>query len=206
MNRRGQFLPLKDDNPRKSTPFVTWGLIAANVIVFIFTFSNLDGAAQKYGFIPASFSFVSLFTCMFLHGSIMHILGNMWFLFIFGDNVEDALGKPKYVLFYLVAGVAAGLSHYLLNLNSSIPAVGASGAISGVLGAYLVFFPNAGVYVSGGMGVGRVNAKVMLLLWFGFQLLSAFLGADSGIAFFAHIGGFAFGVLVALIVKKARKA
>jgi len=107
MNKKAQFFPLKDDNPRKNTPFITWGLIAINIIVFIFTFKNLDGAAQSFGFIPSQFSFITIFTCIFLHGSIMHILGNMWFLFIFSDNVEDAFGKIPYLIFYLAAGLDA---------------------------------------------------------------------------------------------------
>jgi membrane associated rhomboid family serine protease len=206
MNRKAQFFPLKDDIPHQKMPLITWGIIAINVVLFIITYKTLETVIQTWGFIPAEFSFVTLLTSIFLHGGIAHILGNMWFLFIFGDNVEDKFGKVGFLIFYLLAGIVAGLSHLLLNLGSNIPAVGASGAISGVLGAYLVFYPNAGVYVTGGFaGAGRVSAKVMLLFWIGFQLFSALFLADQGIAFFAHIGGFFFGVIVALIWKKVKK-
>jgi membrane associated rhomboid family serine protease len=128
----------------------------------------------------------------------------MWFLHIFGDNVEDRLGHFTYFLFYIIAGIAATFTHFITNVGSVIPAVGASGAISGVLGAYLVFFPNAGVYVT----AGKVNAKVMLVLWFLFQFVSGvmgFFGAESGVAFWAHIGGFVFGVLFAFLFRAVRK-
>ncbi|MBX4196008.1 rhomboid family intramembrane serine protease [Candidatus Pacearchaeota archaeon] len=185
---------------------VNWVLIALNVIIFVISLQNLDGIIATYGFTPAYFSITTIFTSMFLHGGWAHLLGNMWFLYIFGDNVEDRLGHFTYLVFYLLAGVAATLSHFLLNIGSVIPSVGASGAISGVLGAYIVFFPNAGVYITGGGGVGRVSAFVMLGLWFILQLFSGtagLFGASSGIAFWAHVGGFVFGVVFALIYKRA---
>ncbi|MBX4212152.1 rhomboid family intramembrane serine protease [Candidatus Pacearchaeota archaeon] len=205
VSKRAQFFPLRDDNPTRSFGFVNLIFIIINVIVFIITYSSLDHFIQTYGFTPAYFSVLTIFTSMFLHAGVAHIVGNMWFLYIFGDNVEDRLGHVTYLFFYLLAGVFATLAHYLLNIGSVIPSVGASGAISGVLGAYIVFFPNAGVYVTGGGGVGRVSAFMMLGLWFLFQLFSGaagLFGAQSGIAFFAHIGGFVFGVIFALIYKR----
>ena len=208
MNSKGQFgLPLGDDNPTTTTPFVNWAIIAANIIVFIFTFAALDAVIATYGFTPARFSFLHIFTSMFLHGGIDHIVGNMWFLFIFGDNIEDKFGHLGYLLFYVAAGVVATFGHYLLNLGSVVPAVGASGAISGVLGAYFIFYPSAGVYVTGGMGQGKVSAAMMIGLWFVFQFLSGIgaLFSGSGIAFWAHIAGFAFGVVFALLYKMFKK-
>ena len=209
MNKKAQFFPLKDENPGKTFPIVNLSFIALNVIVFFFSLTNYENFINTYGFKPSEFSILTLFTSMFLHGGIAHIFGNMWFLYIFGDNVEDVLGHVKYFVFYLLAGIGASLTHYFLNLGSSIPAVGASGAISGVLGAYIVFFPHVSVYVSGYFGhVGKVSAKFMLGIWFLFQLLSgtfSLFGAQSGIAFFAHIGGFVFGAGFALLFKTVSK-
>jgi membrane associated rhomboid family serine protease len=211
MDRKGQLFPLKDDNPLRniSTPFVNWVLIGINILAFLFSLTAFEYFIMEHGFTPANFQFTDILTSMFLHGGIAHIFGNMWFLLIFGDNVEDALGHWVYLAFYLLAGIAASFSHYLLNIGSVVPAVGASGAISGVLGAYLVFYPTAGVYVSGGYSqTGKVSAKLMLLLWFGFQFLSGvmgYFGNESGIAFWAHIGGFVFGMLFAWIWKAFSK-
>ncbi len=207
MSRRGQFgMPLGDENPITTTPFVNWALIGANVVVFVLTFAALDAVVASWGFKPSEFSFLHIFTSMFLHGGIEHIVGNMWFLFIFGDNIEDRLGHLGYLLFYLAAGVVASLGHYLLNLGSSVPAVGASGAISGVLGAYFVFYPSAGVYVTGSAGQrGKLPAWMMIGAWFLLQFFSGigalFSTEGTGIAFWAHIGGFVFGALFALVIK-----
>lgn len=205
MNKKAQFFPLKDDNPRKSFPIVNLIIIAVNAIIFFFSLSDFEYFINAYGFTPANFSLFTLFSSMFLHSGLAHIFGNMWFLYIFGDNVEDVLGKAKYLAFYILAGIAASLSHYLLNIGSNVPAVGASGAISGVLGAYIIFFPNAGVYVGGYFGhVGKMSAKFMLGIWFLFQLFSgafSLFGAQSGIAFFAHIGGFVFGAGFAVLYR-----
>ena len=210
MNKKAQFFPLKDDNPSKTFPIVNVILIAANVIVFLISLTDFQNFINTYGFTPANFSLLTLFTSMFLHGGIAHIFGNMWFLYIFGDNVEDILGHFKYLAFYILAGIAVSLSHYFLNIGSNIPSVGASGAISGVLGAYILFFPNVSVYVSGALGqVGKVSAKFMLGIWFLLQLLSgtfSLFGAQSGIAFFAHIGGFVFGAGVAYFYKTFSKS
>lgn len=207
MNKKAQFFPLKDDNPRERFPFVNFLFIIMNIAVFAISLSAFEQFIDAYGFKPAQFSILTMLTSMFLHGGVAHIFGNMWFLYIFGDNVEDRLGHFKYIIFYILAGIAATLLHFALNLNSNIPAVGASGAISGVLGAYMVLFPHAKVYVSGSFGhVGKVSAVFMLGFWFLFQLVSgtmSLFGAQSGIAFFAHIGGFVFGALAGWIFKKS---
>lgn len=205
MNKKSQFFPLHDENPRRYFPFVNWLLIIANIAVFVWSLGAFEQNINLYGFKPEEFSIITLFTSMFLHGGIAHIFGNLWFLYIFGDNVEDAFGHFKYLIFYLVAGIAASMTHYFLNINSNVPAVGASGAISGVLGTYLVLYPKVRVYVAGAFGhIGKVSAWFMLGFWFLFQLISGastLLGTQSGIAFFAHIGGFVFGAVVALIFR-----
>jgi membrane associated rhomboid family serine protease len=210
MDKKAQFFPLGDDNPSTTFPFVNYLLIAITVIVFFLSLSAFEFIITTYGFTPAQFNILAIFTSMFLHGGFAHIFGNMWFLLIFGDNVEDRLGHFRYLMFYLASGVAASLLHYFIDPTSAIPAVGASGAISGVLGAYMVFYPRAGVYVSGGYGhVGKVPAFVMLGLWFLLQLIqgaTSLLGAPSGIAFFAHIGGFVFGALVGFVYKKSSRS
>jgi len=210
MNKKAQFFPIKDENPRSRFPFVNFLFIIVNVVVFVLSLSAFEFFINTYGFKPAEFSVLTLFTSMFLHGGIAHIFGNMWFLYVFGDNVEDKFGHFKYIIFYILSGIAASISHFLLNINSDIPAVGASGAISGVLGAYLVLFPRVRVYVTGGFGhVGKVSAWFMLGIWFLFQLISgtfSLFGAQGGIAFFAHIGGFVFGVIFAFVYKLISKS
>ena len=144
------FFPYKDDNPRVLIPYVTYGLIVINVIVFLFQFNMgiKDPEAEyifiyTFGLIPSEFSILTIFTSMFLHGGIAHILGNMWFLWIFGDNVESTLGHKRYALFYILCGVVAALCQVLMNPESQIPMVGASGAIAGVLGLYMLRLPPA---------------------------------------------------------------
>lgn len=206
---KGQFFPYRDENPTKSRPYVTIALIIINVAVFIWSLFNFEPVIDAYGFKPADFALVTIFTSMFLHGGIDHIFGNMWFLFIFGDNVEDKLGKIRYVVFYLLAGIAATVTHFATNIGSTIPAIGASGAISGVLGAYLAFYPKVRVHVASGYYHGAVPAYFMLGFWFVLQLIFgavSFVGArGSGIAFWAHIGGFVFGYAVAKIYAAVTK-
>ncbi len=199
---KGQFFPYKDENISRSIPVVTISLIAINVAVFLWSLADFETIIASYGFIPAGFSLITLLTSMFLHGGIAHIFGNMWFLYLFGDNVEDRMGRAKYIVFYLLAGLAASLAHYITDTGSIIPAIGASGAISGVLGAYLVFFPDVRVHVASYYYAGTVPAKTMIGLWFALQLIlgAASLG-NSGIAFFAHVGGFIFGYAVAKLFR-----
>ncbi len=206
---KGQFLPYKDENPTKTKPYVTYVLIAVNIAAFVWSLFDYENIINTYGFTPADFALVTIFTSMFLHGGIDHIFGNMWFLFIFGDNVEDRLGKAKYIIFYLASGIAATMTHFLTNLGSTIPSIGASGAISGVLGAYLVFYPKVRVHIASGYGSITVPAYTMLGMWFVLQLIFgvvSFAGArGSGIAFWAHIGGFVFGYVAGWLYMKFTK-
>ncbi len=202
---KGQFFPYQDENVSKSFPYVTVSVIAFNIAVFIWSLSDFENILNTYGFVPAEFSILTVFTAMFLHGGLDHIFGNMWYLWLYGDNVEDRMGKVKYLAFYLMSGIAASLVHYITNLGSGIPAVGASGAISGVLGAYLVLFPNVSIKTIGPFyQTYRLPAKMLIGLWFGIQFLFGLQsfagGTGSGIAFWAHIGGFAFGYLAAKIM------
>lgn len=219
------FIPLFDQNPRiyLRYPWVTWGLIALNVYFFIsqVSGSQLDQAAivYGYGFIPSVFSgqdslppqlgavpsVATLVTSLFLHGSIAHLIGNMLFLWVFGDNVEDAMGHGRFLLFYLVCGVIATLAHFATAPGSPVPVIGASGAISGVLGAYLLLHPGARVLVPIIIIPIFLPAWLLLIGWFGLQFLSATSpgAAYSNVAFWAHIGGFLAGM--ALVVPMRRK-
>lgn len=220
-------IPLKDLTPRRSFPVATLLLILANVLVFLYQVSLSERAANAlvrvYGLVPVRIeyalagthhvtfasAFVPLFTCMFLHGGWMHIIGNMWFLWIFGGNVEDRFGSFPYLLFYLVCGLGSGLSQVLFSWGSNVPSIGASGAISGVLGAYMVFFPRSRILTLVTLlfiwFLARVPAVVFIGLWFLVQLLSGVstLAAinKGGVAWWAHVGGFALGAIIALAAK-----
>jgi membrane associated rhomboid family serine protease len=218
-------IPLHDDNPTQRTPIVTMILIGICVAVFLYQSSLAEEPAQlfafQYGAIPALIfghaslsaeaasvpTFLTLITSMFLHGSWMHLLGNMLYLWIFGNNIEDAMGSAKFLVFYLLCGVLAALSHAATDLSSQIPMVGASGAISAVLGAYLLLFPRAHVLVLLPMiGMTRVAAGIVLGMWFVTQLISGGMSVGAtggGVAFFAHIGGFLAGMaLIGLFKRK----
>jgi membrane associated rhomboid family serine protease len=211
---KAQFLPYKDENPSSKFPFVTMGLIALNVVIFAWSFyilvidpAGFDSLIAQYGFTPAQFSFLAIITSMFLHGGIEHILGNMWYLWLFGDNVEDRFGKIRYLIFYMAAGIFAALVHYLSNPASTVPAIGASGAISGVLGAYIAIFPKVKVKAIGPFyQTFETSAWVIIGFWFVLQLIlgaiSLFGPESAGIAFFAHIGGFAFGWMTGKVYNK----
>ncbi len=212
-------LPLRDDNPRLTTPFFTVLLILSNVGVFLYQLSLSPPAEQQFVYsfamiparIPLAFTspsitlgqaFVPLVTSIFLHGSWLHLLGNMWFLWVFGDNIEDSFGHFNYLLFYLVCGVGASLVHTVANLYSREPAVGASGAISGVMGAYIVLFPRARVITwVPPFFILPLPSVVVLAIWFAEQFLSGIstLGGHGagGVAWWAHIGGFIIGALLA---------
>ena len=211
--------PYKDDNPRILIPYVTYGIIAINILVFVIQF-NLGISNQmaeenfiySFGFIPANFSFNTIFTSMFLHGGFSHIMGNMWFLWVFGDNVEGVLGHVKYALFYILCGVAATISQLLINPASTIPMVGASGAIAGVLGMYMIRFPKANVHVFAFIIIFfttfRIPALFVLGFWFFNQLTNGLgsLGFNTtgGVAWFAHIGGFIAGIMLNQAFKHIR--
>jgi membrane associated rhomboid family serine protease len=209
-------IPLRDLVPVRRRPWVTYGLIAANVVIYGYEALLPDDAARllayRHGLVPAMFvqhlgpdTFGTVFTSMFLHGGFLHVLSNMWFLHIFGDNVEDALGRMRFLLFYLAAGVCAALTHVLIDVDSQTPMVGASGAIAGVLGAYIRLYPRARVVtlipIVVIMLVRELPAVFFIVVWFLIQLLSGFgsLGGPDqggGVAFFAHIGGFVAGLLL----------
>lgn len=216
-------IPIKDNIPSRRFAFVNYGLIILNVLVFglqLMQAANLESFVNRYAFIPGQISsgldmgdILRIFTSMFMHGGWMHLVGNMLYLWIFGDNVEDALGHLGYLVFYLLAGLLAAFAHFFFNPQSVIPTVGASGAIAGVLGAYLVFYPSSRVYTFIPIGffsrLTLVPSFVVLGLWFVLQLFSGFLSigaADQGgVAFWAHIGGFVFGLLIGLLFKGRAK-
>ena len=208
-------IPLRDRNPTRRTPIVTFALIGACFAAFALELSvtatsgdaSLEAFFQHWGAVPAditgalstgdlaSQAIVGIFSSMFLHAGWLHLLGNMLFLWIFGNNVEDRLGPVVFLAFYLAGGVAAALTQVAIDPQSEIPLVGASGAIAAALGAYIVLFPGA-----------RILSLVFLGFWFGLQLLSGFAAFDAetaqgGVAFFAHIGGFVFGLAIGIVLR-----
>jgi membrane associated rhomboid family serine protease/Zn-finger nucleic acid-binding protein len=202
-------LPLSDENPRERFPFLTISLITMCVAFFIsqaYFIDDLQTFFYFYGFVPKHFFDIGLITSMFLHANILHLLGNMFFLWIFGDNVEDRFSRLGYIIFYLFCGLTASVLHTVFYFNSSTPAIGASGAISGVMGAYLIFYPKAEIKILFIYRIIRVPAYFYLVLWFIFQLTFALTtfasNTTTGIAWFAHIGGFVFGGLVAYFKKR----
>lgn len=217
-------IPLRDDNPTRTTPLVNYALIAACVLVFVWQVSlgaHMQAAIYAYGLIPdvllgdarlppevaAVPAWLTIFTSMFLHGSWMHLIGNMLYLWIFADNVEDRFGHGRFVAFYLLCGIGAALAQALPDPDSQIPMVGASGAISGVLGAYMLMFPRAHVLVLIPLGVltrvVHLPALLVLGLWFAMQLLSEmFAPAGAGVAFRAHIGGFVAGMVLLPVFRR----
>jgi len=211
-------LPIRDTISSKNYPIVNNTIIGINVVLFLFEMSqgaHLDRFVYIYGLVPARYSvpqIASYFTTgqqllswlsfMFLHGGFWHLLGNMWSLYIFGDNVEDRLGPFRYLVFYLLCGITSGLSHFLFNLHSNIPTIGASGAIAGVMGAYLILHPNSKILTLIPIifipWFVEVPAFFFLGLWFVLQFLNAAgsHGNIGGIAWWAHIGGFVFGIVL----------
>jgi len=201
-------IPLRDSQPSRSTPFVTYGLIIANVLVFLYEVSldpfSANHFIATYGVVPSRLDPLTLLTSMFLHGGWLHLIGNVWFLWIFGDNVEDILGHGKYLLFYLLCGILAALVHVMLNPEARVPTIGASGAIAGVMGAYVVKFPRARIvtliFVFVFITTVELPAAVILGYWFVIQLFSGVgsIGYSSatagGVAWFAHVGGFLAGI------------
>ena len=213
--------PISDSIPGKGFPLVNILLIFITVIVFFqeVTASNPDAFIYKYALIPSLIdlndwaTFTPFITSIFLHGGLLHIISNMWFLWVFGDNVEGHMGKLLYPVFYLLSGVVGNLAQYFVSPHSSIPMLGASGAVAGVLGAYYVLFPHAKIKtlipIFGFVTIINISAPFMLGYWFILQLLSGaaslpFVTADTGgVAFWAHVGGFITGVVVGNIVKKS---
>jgi rhomboid family protein len=235
-------IPLKDDVPSRGLPLVTVTLIALNIVVFLYQLSlSIDsrgpgaGAADafmlEFGIVPCRLTqtcpgtllrgaddfphpWVTIFTSMFLHGGLLHVGGNMLYLWIFGDNVEDTLGHGRFLLFYLVSGVAAAVGQTLISPTSAVPMIGASGAVSGVLGAYLLLFPHASILTLLTFGffikLVHVPALVVLGFWIVLQLLNGYVtfsaqtvgrGETGGVAWFAHIGGFLAGMLLLFLLR-----
>lgn len=202
--------PIRDHNPSGSTPYVVYALIAVNVAVFLAMLPlfaepyRLGAVYADWALVPAASRPVTFVTSMFLHGGFMHILGNMLFLFIFGDNLEDEMGHLGFLGFYLSCGVLAGVAHVLSAPGSVVPTVGASGAIAGVMGAYLLLYPRARVdvlvIIVVLIRVFPLPAWVMLGVWFGLQLVNgSIVAADmGGVAYWAHAGGFVVGLVLAL--------
>ncbi|PYV55574.1 MAG: rhomboid family intramembrane serine protease [Acidobacteria bacterium] len=221
-------IPIRDDQPRFSTPYLNYFIIGLNVIAFLFELSigsnnprALNAFIDEFGVVPSYFThalegnahaslaagLLSILTSMFLHGSWLHIIGNMWALYIFGDNIEDRLGHGTYLAFYLICGFAASFTHILLNLGSNVPSVGASGAIAGVMGAYFVLYPRSRVLTIVPLIVfftfWWLPAWIVLGYWFIVQFFSgaatsiAYTNQSTGgVAFWAHVGGFVAGILL----------
>ncbi len=217
-------IPISDDNPVRTTPFLTWGLIALCVAVYLWEVSlgrSMDAALGILGFTPSVLfgtqtappalvavpAIATIFISMFLHGGVLHLAGNMLYLWIFGNNIEDAMGHTRFILFYFVCGVAAALAMAFTDPASTVPMVGASGAISGVLGAYVLLYPRARVHVIIPLGIIFyplwVRAVWVVGLWFVTQLAMAAFSDPSkpGVAFWAHVGGFAAGLVLTPILK-----
>jgi membrane associated rhomboid family serine protease len=226
-------IPLKNMMARRSVPVVTILLIVANVLVFSYQISLSNAAndafIRTFGMVPLKMklalagshytlleAFLPLVTCMFLHGGFLHILGNMWFLWIFGGAVEDRLGPVSYLLFYFICGIGSGLAQALFSWGSSLPSIGASGAISGVLGAYVVFFPSSRILTLIPLFVffftTQIPAIIFIGLWFAIQFLSGVSSLSTqggasmgGVAWWAHVGGFVLGALLAKIFEGGRR-
>lgn len=224
-------IPLRDANPSRHAPLVTVALIGVNCLAFFYELTlgeqGLERLVFTLGMIPSRVTafptqpdigigdaFLPLLTSMFLHGGWLHLIGNMWFLWIFGDNIEDRLGRLRFLLFYLLCGLGAGLAHTAFNLGSNIPTIGASGAVAGVLGGYLLLFPGARVLTLVPIGfvfLLELPAYLILVYWFVIQIFSGAIslglnrGEVGGVAWWAHVGGFVIGlVLVKLFVQKRR--
>lgn len=209
-------IPIGDENPPRITPYVNYLIIGLCSVIFLWQISEGDEffiyTIIEFGLIPARIlsgdGYVTFFTNMFLHGGWAHLIGNMFFLYIFGDNVEDSFGHLGYLIFYFASGVLASFVWMLTEWGSTYPAVGASGAISGVMAAYLLLFPDARIRTLVRFGffwqIIKVSASMMIGLWFLYQLLLALLSFDAGVAYFAHIGGFIAGLVLTKIYKPLR--
>lgn len=210
--------PIGDDNSnRRIVPWVTYILIALNLVFFVLELTGGDAFIMKWAFVPSRFlanpagEFLTLFTSMFMHAGWLHLGGNMLYLWIFGDNVEDRFGHGKFIIFYLLCGLVATFAQLAFNSGSDIPNLGASGAIAGVLGAYIILFPKGRVRVLSGTRTVQVSALIVIGLWIVLQLFSGIgsIAASSdvgGVAYMAHIGGFVAGVLLTFLFRGSRKA
>jgi len=217
-------IPLKDDNPTSGRPTITYFLIGVCVVIF---FMQLGSESYRtgqlfysYGLIPSVLmghdqlpmdlyavpAYMTIFSSMFMHGGWMHLIGNMWYMKIFADNIEDNLGPRNFIIFYILCGIGAAMAQVLMNTHSQVPMVGASGAIGGVLGAYLINYPNAKVLVLNPFGFFSQLIKIRALYVLGFWFILQFLSSGGGVAYAAHIGGFVCGmVLILFFNKKVRR-
>jgi membrane associated rhomboid family serine protease len=219
-------IPLRDDNPAQRVPFVTRTIIVLNVLAFVYELTLSDGTHEllrDWGVVPGRLfaaltgetslpvELLTLLTSMFLHGGWLHLIGNMWYLWIFGDNVEDRMGHGRFLLFYLGAGIFAALFHSALMPGSPMPTVGASGAIAGVLGAYAFAFPRAKVLtlvpIFFFFQIIAIPAMILLGIWFAFQFIAGTMsfgaaGGSAGVAWWAHIAGFVFGFLAMMAMSR----
>lgn len=207
-------MPLGDDNSkRKTIPIMTYVLILLNILFFLLELSFGEAFVMKWAFVPARFlsspidNISTIFFSMFMHAGIAHLFGNMLYLWIFGDNVEDAFGKGKFLFFYLVCGISATFAQLAFVPNSDVPNVGASGAIAGVLGAYILLFPNQKIRVIAGNSLTEMSALIVIGFWFFLQFISGIgslssSSTDGGVAYFAHIGGFIAGLAIAFLATR----
>ncbi len=209
-------LPIGDDNQRRSFPFITILLILLNFLVFIVELNSNASFIINWSFIPARFLanppgyFITIFSSLFMHASWSHLLGNMLYLWIFGDNIEDLLGHIRFLGFYLVCGIVATLAQFALSLNAKVLILGASGAIAGILGAYFLLFGGAQLKIWVLFKIIRVEAWLAILVWIVWQVVLVWVtgqaAATGGIAYMAHVGGFVSGLLLALTVRKSELA
>ena len=216
-------IPLKDDNPTSNRPVVTYFLIGLCVLIFLIQLSSQTYKTGQlfysYGLIPSVLmghnqlpmdlyvvpGYVTIFTSMFMHGGFMHLIGNMLYMWIFADNIEDDLGSSKFIIFYLLSGIGAAMTQVLIDTQSQVPMVGASGAIGGVLGAYLINHPNARVLVLIPFGFFSQLIKIRALYVLGFWFILQFISSGGGVAYAAHIGGFVSGMILILFFNKKIK-
>ncbi len=216
-------IPLKDDNPTSNKPIVTYFLIGSCVLIFLIQLSsqsyNSGQLFYSYGLIPSVLmghnqlpmdlyavpAYLTIFTSMFMHGGFMHLIGNMLYMWIFADNIEDNLGPSKFLFFYLLAGIGAAMTQVLMDTHSQIPMIGASGAIGGVLGAYLINHPKAKVLVLIPFGFFSQLLKIKALYVLGFWFILQFISSGGGVAYTAHIGGFVSGMILILFFNKKTK-
>jgi len=211
-------IPLRALLMRNSTPAITLAIIAVNILCFFVELSYpvylRDRFIAHYALIPDQFRPISLITSMFLHGGWLHLIGNMWFLWVFGSHIEDAMGSAKFLLFYLIAGIASALVQTFVTFGSPVPTIGASGAIAGVMGAFLILYPRVRivtlVFIVVFITTIELPAAIMLIYWFALQILSglgslASVTRAQGIAWFAHVGGFLAGILLVRAFASSRR-
>ena len=213
-------IPIADESPKGYIPFINYILIAANLLLYFFWQQPSDSFFNTFGLVPVRLfnqpqnplGYVSFFTSMFMHGGLMHLLGNMLYLWIFGDNIEYLIGHKRYLIFYFTAGIGAGLLQVFIEPGSAIPMVGASGAISGILGAYLLKFPKNKISILFFfiifIKIIKIPALIVLSLWFIFKVFNGYSmadGTEGGVAWFAHIGGFIAGFVLIKLFEKFPK-